>query len=111
MVKRGEVHWGPAPHKDSPAYRPWLVVSDSSHPFADEECIALALTTQKHDSGIAVPTDAWIAGGSVKQSYISPSYVATIKHRDFDTHQGTLADEMVDEAVAALHNYTSSGES
>lgn len=104
-VARGEVWWGPAPHKSSPAYRPWLVVSDSSHPFADEECIVVAMTTQGHPDGIAVPDEAWVRGGSEKDAYVSPWYVTTIKQRDLDNQQGKLAESLVGEVVEALHGY------
>ncbi|WP_459194534.1 type II toxin-antitoxin system PemK/MazF family toxin [Halosimplex sp. J119] len=106
MPSRGDVHWGPAPHKDTPAYRPWLILSTDSHPFADEECICVAMTTQAHDEGIPVTDDAWTAGGSAKQAYVSPWYVATIKHAAFDRQQGALADSLVDRVVATLHEYT-----
>lgn len=104
--ERGEVWWGPAPHKSSPAYRPWVVVSDDSHPFAHTECIGLAMTTQQHASGIPVPDDAWVTGGSQKQSYTSPWYTTTLKHRDLDRQQGRLREDIVTRAVAALHDYT-----
>jgi len=103
---QGEVWWGPAPHKTDPAYRPWLIVSDSSHPFADVESIVVGMTTQHHPDGIAVPDDAWIEGGSRKRAYISPWYVTTIKGRDLDDQQGTLAQPLVAEATEALHKHT-----
>lgn len=106
-VARGEVWWGPAPHKSDPAYRPWLVVSDGDHPFADVECIVVAMTTTDHANSIAVPDTAWIRGGSDKEAYISPWYVTTIKHRDLDNQQGELAASLVDGASEALHEYTS----
>lgn len=103
---QGEVWWGPAPHKSDPAYRPWLVVSDTSHPFADVECIAVGMTTQEHSGGISVPDEAWVRGGSQKDAYISPWYVTTIKQRDLDNQQGELAQSLVADAVEALHGYT-----
>lgn len=103
---QGEVWWGPAPHKSDPAYRPWLVVSNESHPFSDTECIAVGLTTQHHPDGIAVPDDAWIRGSSQKRAYISPWYVTTIKHRDLDNQQGELEQSLVADAVEALHEHT-----
>ncbi|MFC6716211.1 type II toxin-antitoxin system PemK/MazF family toxin [Natrialbaceae archaeon GCM10025810] len=102
----GEVWWGPAPHKDGPSYRPWVVVSDDSHAFSHVECISLAMTTQRHSGGVTVPDDAWVRGGSRKQSYISPWYVATIKRRDFDRCQGELERRVVAEAIDWSHEYT-----
>jgi PemK-like protein. len=105
-VTQGEVWWGPAPQKASPAYRPWLVVSETSHPFASEECITVALTTQNHSASIPVPDTAWIRGGSQKDAFVSPWYVTTIKHRDFDSQQGTLSKSLVAAVIDALHRYT-----
>lgn len=67
--ERGDVVWGPAPNKTGPAYRPWVLVSDSSIPFADEESIALGMTTSERTSGIRVPNDA----GSVADHARSPT--------------------------------------
>jgi hypothetical protein len=104
---RGEVWWGPAQHKSSPSYRPWVLVSDTGHPFAHTESIALAMTTQPHAEGIEVPDAAWDRGGSQKDAFVSPWYAVTIKHRDLDRQQGSLADPVVAEAVEKLHRYTS----
>lgn len=70
--EQGEVWWGPASHKSNPAYRPWLIVSDDSHPFSTVECIVVAMTTRERPEAIPVPDDAWVRGGSKKDAYISP---------------------------------------
>lgn len=106
MSNRGEVKWGPAPHKDTPAYRPWLILSTDDHPFDSEECIAAAMTTQRHPEGIEVPEEAWVAGGTNQQSYVSPWYVGTFKHATFDRKQGRLSESLVARVVADLHAYT-----
>jgi hypothetical protein len=62
MPSRGDVWWGPAPHKDTPAYWPWLILSTDGHPFAGEECLAVVMTTQAHNEGITVPEGAWVMG-------------------------------------------------
>lgn len=103
---RGDVWWGPAPHKTAPSYRPWLIVSDTAHPFAHSECIALAMTSQQHPAGITVADSDWTRGGSQKDAYISPWYVTTIKYCDLDRHQGTLADDIITRVVEELHRYT-----
>jgi len=104
--ERGDVVWGPAPHKSGPSYRPWLLVNDSSIPFAHEESVALGMTTSAHDACIRVSDDAWIRGGSREQSFVSPWYVTTLKHRDLDRRQGRLDASLVSAAVEALHRYT-----
>ncbi|NGM71226.1 hypothetical protein G6M89_19835 [Natronolimnobius sp. AArcel1] len=106
-VTQGDVWRGPAPHKSASAYRPWLVVSNTIHPFSDEECLTVGMTTQSHPNGIAVPADAWVQAGSKKDAYISPWYVTTIKHRDLENQQGTLDTSLVVDATDALSEYTS----
>jgi len=106
MPERGEVWWGPAPHKETAAYRPWLILSTDDHPFASEECIGVAMTTQRHREGIEVPNDAWIEGGSDRRAYVSPWYVATMKHAAFDRQQGALDQSVVGRTASALHAYT-----
>lgn len=102
---QGEVWWGPAPHKSGPAYRPWLIVSDSTHPFSDVECLAVAMTTQEHSDGIAVSDSDWVRGGSKTDAYVSPWYVTTIKHRDLDNQQGAVRTSVVADVVEALNGY------
>jgi len=103
---QGEVWWGPAPHKSSPAYRPWLVISDTGHPFAGTECIIVGVSTRNHERSIAVPDEAWVRGGSQTDAYVSPWYVTTVKYRDFDNQQGTVSDPVVADVVDELHGYT-----
>lgn len=103
--REGEVWWGPAPHESDPAYRPWLLINDDSHPFVDVECIAVGMTTQNHPDGTGVPDEAWVRVGSQNDAYISPWYVTTIQHRDLDNQQGELADSLVADAVKAVHGY------
>ena len=103
---QGAVWWGPAPQKSSPAYRPWLIVNDASHPFSDVECIAVGMTTQDRAEAVAVPDEEWVQGGSQADAYVSPWYVTTIKQRDFDNQQGVLSDELVADVVDTLHGYT-----
>jgi mRNA-degrading endonuclease toxin of MazEF toxin-antitoxin module len=104
--EQGAVWWGPAPHKSSAAYRPWVIVNTDAHPFAHTESIVLAMTTTEHSGAVRVPDGAWKKGGSNKESFVSPWYPTTIKHHDFDRHQGTLDSELVETAVSELHQYT-----
>lgn len=105
MYDRGTVWWGPAPHKDTPSYRPWLVLSTDDHPFAREECIVAAMTTTAHDAGIEVSTSAWTDGGSDVKSYVSPWYVATLKYSSFDRKQGRIRTPLVERVASKLHSF------
>lgn len=105
MTERGEVWWGQAPFKGEGIYRPWLVVSTPSHPFAGEECIALALTTTDHEEGLGISKGAWVSEPPEVNSFVSPWYVATLKLRELDRQQGRLDDGFVSQAVRRFHDY------
>lgn len=108
MASRGAVVWAPDPFKpgrDNP--RPWLVVSTDRLPYAAEESIVAAFTTQTHHPGsIAVPDEAWIRGAPGRPSHLLPWTLATVKE---DLHivgrQGTVADWFTDRITAAIVRY------
>lgn len=106
MVEWGEVWWGPTLHKETTAYRPWLILSTDTHPFSEEECIGVAMTTRDRPEGIEVPDSAWVEGGSRKQAYVSPWYATTMKHATFDQQQGILSASIVSSVAKELHSYT-----
>ncbi len=56
----GDVVFGDDPFNDREAPRPWLVVSDETHPFYGEQYIAVTLTTKSwHDHTITLTDDNW----------------------------------------------------
>lgn len=104
-VSRGAVWWGPSLFEHGDIYRPWLVISDDSHPFSEEECLAVGLTTTPHEAGILVEPDHWIDGGTPRRSFVSPWYCTTLKHADVDRRQGELGQELVERVVHRLAGY------
>jgi len=52
--------------------RPWLIVNNDSHPFSDEQFVAVAISTKEYENSIALKPDAWTVGGVPKQSFVSP---------------------------------------
>ncbi|MBS1263085.1 MAG: hypothetical protein MAG715_00253 [Methanonatronarchaeales archaeon] len=106
--ERGEVWWGPALFKGG-AYRPWLTVSHDSHPFSEEECIGVGLTTTSHREGLKIEPDEWVGEGMSKQSYASPWYCTTLKHRHLDRKQGTLVPNLVSKIARELVRYVEPG--
>lgn len=108
MASRGAVVWASDPvnpERGNP--RPWLVVSTDRLPYAEEESIVAAFTTQTHHPGsIAVPEEAWIRGAPRRSSHVLPWTLATLKE---DLHivgrQGTVADSFTDRITAAIVRY------
>ncbi|SEP22318.1 hypothetical protein SAMN05216388_104716 [Halorientalis persicus] len=108
MVDRGTVVWAPDPFKaDTGNPRPWLVLSSDQLPYADEESISVAFSTQSHHPGsFVVPSNAWVRGEPGQESYVLPWTVATLKD---DVHvvgvQGTVTDVFTDQVVEAVISY------
>lgn len=92
--QRADVVRHPAPFKDPPNYRYFLVLSDDSHPFHGEEYAVVALTSKQRPEAIEIGADDWLFGGPPGDSYASPWYVFTIKHADISNAQGSVTDAM-----------------
>lgn len=113
MNKRGTVVWAPDPFKtnengsNQSNPQPWLLVATDRLPYPDEECIAVALTTQTHHPGsFPVSRDDWIRGKPRGTSYVLPWSLATLKH---DLHvvgqQGALTATFADRVVSEIVSY------
>ena len=106
---RGNVIVATDPFKgDDSAARPFLVVDYPETPFHGEQYIVLSLTTRTwYDERIPLTDEDWIEGGSPESSSIMPWSVNAIKTQWIDYYQGTLHEDVVDEAVVRLVDYIS----
>lgn len=108
MGTRGTVVWAPDPFKTGSSNpRPWLVLSGHRMPYADEESIAVAFTSQSHHPGsVEVPSEAWTRGEPKTQSHVLPWTVATLKD---DIHvigtQGSVTKAFTDQIASATISY------
>lgn len=104
--ERCDVVYGADPFKGEDYARPWLVISNETHPFHGEQYVVLALTTRTwHDGLVEIQADEWTEGGTPKSSRVIPWSVETLDHGDVDHRQGTLDSEVVNRAVDELTNY------
>jgi hypothetical protein len=39
--------------------RPWLIINNDSHPFSDEQFVAVAVSTKAYDDSLALSEDVW----------------------------------------------------
>lgn len=104
--RRRDVVWSSDPFKDDPdAGRPWLVVNNDRHPFADEQYVAVALTTSGYDDTLTVPEEAWVEGGTPTRSHVVPWAVHSPDHADVERRQGRLDGTFVERVIDALLTY------
>ncbi|WP_280538109.1 hypothetical protein [Halopenitus sp. POP-27] len=85
--------------------RPWLIVNNDSHPFSDEQFLAVAISTKEYEDSIALEPDVWTIGGVPQQSFISPWAVHSPRIEDLVAWQGRVTDEFVRDVVTALEMY------
>ena len=102
---RGHVVWHDRLFRGSD--RPWLVVSDDSHPFHGEEYLVVGITTTERDNAIEITDEDWSVGGLPKQSYVSPWFITTIKHASIYRGVGELDQSLVSEIVTEASRYIS----
>ncbi|WP_235007126.1 hypothetical protein [Haloarcula mannanilytica] len=60
MHRRGTVVVASDPFGNTPR-RPYLVISDETHPFAGEQYIALGISTKEYDESISL-ADSFVEG-------------------------------------------------
>ncbi|GAB3679534.1 hypothetical protein GCM10028857_01020 [Salinarchaeum chitinilyticum] len=108
MTERGEVIWAPDPFAAGDSNpRPWLLISTDRLPYANEESIGVALTTQSHHPGsFDVTSSAWNSGEPSTPSYVLPWTIATLKD---DLHvvgkQGTVTEAFVERVAETTGSY------
>ncbi|MFC3957772.1 type II toxin-antitoxin system PemK/MazF family toxin [Halovivax cerinus] len=94
--ERGDVVKGPDLFADH-SYRPFVCVSDTTHPFATEEALYAALTSTPRPEAIALEAADFESGGLPRESYVNPWTIASIRHADIDGREGRLTESTIDE--------------
>lgn len=104
VYEPGDVVYGADPFKGDEASRPWLVVSNHrGRPFHGDQYVALTLTTRTWlDDLVEIPADAWLQGGTPDPSRVVPWGVQSLAATDIDRWQGTVRDDIVEDAVGVL---------
>ena len=73
-------------------YRPYVCLSDDTHPFSDEEALYATVTTTRRAVAIPLTDDDFTTGGLPRESYVNPWTIATIRHADIQHEEGRLVD-------------------
>jgi len=88
--------------------RPWLIVSDDSHPFYGEQYVTLTLTSKSwYVEGVALRDEHWVRGGMPDDSKVVTWGLGSLDHEDLnhDRWQGTLRAATVDSCVERAVSY------
>jgi len=99
--RRGAVVKAPDPF-GAGSHRPYVHVTDPSHPFDGEEGLFVAVTTTERSAAVELADDDFVSGGLPRRSNVSPWVVTTFKHADVAGREGRLAVGVVDAAAGYL---------
>lgn len=104
--ERGDVVRSSDPFKlGEERQRPWLIVNNDSHPFGDEQFLAVAISTKEYEDSLSLESDVWEVGSVPRESFISPWAVHSPRIEDLVAWQGRVTDEFVDAVVDAIETY------
>ncbi|MFC6763572.1 type II toxin-antitoxin system PemK/MazF family toxin [Natrinema soli] len=102
---QGAVVFATDPFGGNSGGRPYVVLSNESHPFTHNECVAAVVTTTERAAAIELDEQAFERGSLPKRSFVSPWSVVTLKKYAISKHVATVTDPVVDATVAELTRY------
>ena len=86
-------------------YRPYVCISDNTHPFSDEEALYAAVTTTRRAVAIPLTDGDFTTGGLPRESYVNPWTIATIRHADIQHEEGRLVDATIETIAEEAAGY------
>lgn len=101
---RGQIVKGPDLFGQS-KFRPWLLVSDNSHPFGNQEGLWAVVTTTSRSIAVPLGSSDFESGPLSKQSYVNPWNITTIKFADMYNVEAKVSDSVVDQVARDAANY------
>lgn len=85
--------------------RPYLLVSNSTHPFFGNEYVGVVVTTKFRDEAIPLRKSAYRRGSLPRESFLNPWNPVTLKAVMIGKHAATVREAVVRNAVQSLNQY------
>lgn len=105
MHNRGVIVVTSDPYGNTPR-RPYLLVSDETHPFAGRQYIALGITTSEYAAARSLE-GAFEVGTLERESFVSPWAVVSLRDRDIDRAVARVSDDFIHSVIDDLITYIS----
>ncbi|WP_096394449.1 hypothetical protein [Halorubrum trapanicum] len=103
MYRRGTVVVASDPFGDAPR-RPYLIVSDGSHPFAGEQYIGAGISTKEYDASVPL-AGAFAEGGLDRESFVAPWAVVSLREATVDRAVARVEDEVTETTVRRMARF------
>lgn len=97
MYRRGTVVVASDPFGAAPR-RPYLIVSDGSHPFAGEQYIGVGISTTEYDASVPLD-DAFVEGTLDRESFVAPWAVVSLREATVDRAVARVEDGVTETTV------------
>lgn len=86
-------------------HRPYVCLSDDTHPFDGEESTYAAVTTTRRAAAIPLTDADFVSGGLPHESYVNPWTVTSIRHADIVDVEGHLTDDALEKIAREAADY------
>jgi mRNA-degrading endonuclease toxin of MazEF toxin-antitoxin module len=90
-------------------HRPYVCLSDSTHPFSDEEALYAAITTTARSAAVPLTADDFTTGGLPETSYVNPWTVVSIRYADIAAVAGHLVETTTEQIATEAASYLGVG--
>ena len=85
--------------------RPYLIVSNDSHPFHGKEYVVTVVTTTERHRAVLLSEDSFTEGSLPRRSFVSPWNPVTLKDQLIEKHVASIPGNVADEVVSELSTY------
>ena len=106
--ERGTVVKGPDLFADYD-YRPYVCVSDETHPFSDEEAVYAAAPTTRRAVAVPLTDTDFESGGLPRETYVNPWTIVSLRHADIETKVGRLIEATTEKIAQDAAGYLGIG--
>ncbi|TVT85016.1 hypothetical protein [Haloferax volcanii] len=103
MYERGVIVVAADPFGHTPR-RPYLILSDSSHPFAGNQYIALGISTKEYSDSLPL-AGAYETGTLDRESFVSPWAIVSLMDSDIERAVAQVTSEFTDSAASRQTQY------
>ncbi|MYL67547.1 hypothetical protein [Halorubrum distributum] len=120
MYRRGTVVVASDPFGNAPR-RPYLIVSDGSHPFAGAQYIGAGISTKEYDASVplagafveggldresfvegGLDRESFVEGGLDRESFVAPWAVVSLREATVDRAVARVEDDVTETTVRRL---------
>lgn len=85
--------------------RPFIVISNENHPFKDQECLVVLVTTTERKEAIPLPDKKFKNGKLPKESYASPWTITMLKNSVIQEKLGEVKPQTVKQIIEEINIY------